>query len=139
MAARKVQAAIALQREAQCWEMRIRAKTCDEIGQALGLADRRSAHKCYKRAYARLLKQVDHRAEEERRLDLARADMLIRANSAKAERGDKDAAEVIFKAMKRRAGLLGLNAPKPQTKDIPEAYQFILVEEPQKPRLIEHG
>ena len=49
--------------------------------------------------------------DEYREQELELLEIIVRANIDKVDRGDRDATEVVLKAIKQRVDLLGLNAP----------------------------
>lgn len=119
-----------LDRERQCWELRVRGATFDQIAHALGFRSKASAFKSYMRAFGRLKEQIQNGAEQQRALMLERLDALVGTHMPLAAQGSRDAAEIVLKADKRRADLLGFDAPA--KKDMARAGQpirFIMVEE----------
>lgn len=73
--------------------------------------DERYAWKDVKRELDRLRNDMAEDAEEVRQMELERLLELQRALWGKAQKGDERAVDRVLKIMKRRADLLGLDAP----------------------------
>lgn len=90
-------------------EMRRAGHDYRSIAAALEYKDPGAA---YKAVTAALKATLQEPADEVRRLELERVDKLTLALWPLAELGDFDALDRVLKLMKRRADLLGLDAPK---------------------------
>ncbi len=101
---------ISLERESQAIALRREGKRYDEIGKQLGV-DQSTAWRLVQRAYKRVIKQNDSAADFQRKLDLDRCDTAIKALWPSVEAGKTRAVEVLMSVLKRRADLLGLDAP----------------------------
>jgi len=101
-----VPSAEVIAKETQVLELRRAGMSFDAIATQVGLADRGSAHKAYKRGLARTLQQP---AAEVRELEADRLDRLQVAVWAKALRGDLQAVDRVLRISERRARLLGLD------------------------------
>ena len=123
-------AALVLDRERQCWELRVRGATFDQIAHALGFRSKASAFKSYMRAFRRLKQQILVDAEQQRHVILERLDALVHTYMPLAIQGSSDAAEIVLKADKRRADLLGLDVPAKNNMTTAErSTRFIVVHE----------
>ena len=100
----------ARQRERQALELRMAGATYAKIAEALGISVA-GAHGAVMRALKRLNEKVTEDAEEMRRLELERLDSLMLTLWPQAKRGNQGAIDRILRIMKRRAELLGLDAP----------------------------
>ena len=94
--------------------LRRRGTSISEISDTMDLSVS-SVRSCLKGAYAKL--SMEHVAEESRELELERIDEVMLAYYEKAIDGDEKAADIVFKAMDRRAKLLGLDAPEKKKVD----------------------
>jgi hypothetical protein len=102
--------AIAVQREADALSMRADGLSYREIGGQLGVTEA-GAWKMVQRAYKRSLTINDAEADFQRRLDLRRCDIAITALMPAVQSGKTRSVEVLMAVLKRRADLLGLDAP----------------------------
>lgn len=93
-------------REQHVLELRRAGVTFDRIAEEVGISDRSTAHKIYKRALARTLQEP---AAEIRHLEGDRLDRLQVAVWSRALRGDLAAVDRVLRIMERRAKLLGLD------------------------------
>lgn len=92
-------------------ELRKAGATFDQIAQRLGYANAGGA---YKIVQAGLRATIQQPADEVRQLEVERLDAMFRVLYQKVLAGEKDApraAEVAMQVMRRRADLLGLDAP----------------------------
>lgn len=123
---------LALLHEEQCLELRIKGLPYREIGKKVGISHE-GVSKALKRALEKHKKVCSEKVDEHIALELERLDQILRAMLPKAtneDKPDKRAAEIVLKAMERRADLLGLDAPKKKSIDHnPEG----------KPVRVEHG
>jgi phage terminase small subunit len=94
-------------RRIRAWELRISGKSIRGIAGELEV----SASQVFKdlEAHAKEIKQAP--AEELRKLELQRLDMLVEKLWSRAETGDPQAVGAFLKVMERRAKYLGLDAP----------------------------
>lgn len=101
------------QAEKRCVQLRLAGATFAEIADQLGYSDASGAWQLYQRAMDREIQPMTHqiRDEELRRLDRIMSAYWGRALGAGGAEPSPKAAEVVFKAMDRRAKLLGLDAP----------------------------
>lgn len=74
--------------------------------------DERYAYKDVKRELDRLNEERTEGAEEVRRLELERLDRMLMGLWTQAIKGQQGAIDRVLKIMKRRANLLGIDAPK---------------------------
>jgi DNA-binding CsgD family transcriptional regulator len=95
------------QREARALELRGEGATYLQIGQQLGVGET-MARRIVGRALGRLVREP---AAQLIALECERLDMLTRAAMPRALRGSARHAEIVLRAMERRARLLGLDAP----------------------------
>jgi DNA-binding CsgD family transcriptional regulator len=100
----------AREREERALELRKAGATYKAIGDALGCHES-TAYDAVKRGLDRLLERIHESVAEARALDLARIDRLTFALWPKASAGDAHAIDRVVRLMKRRAALLGLDAP----------------------------
>ena len=90
--------------------MRKRGMSYAEIGNAMGISES-GAYGCVSRALKALKAQATESAEEERDLELARLDKLLKIAEAAAESGDLAAIDRVLRIQERRSKYLGLDAP----------------------------
>ncbi len=98
----------ALDRQMQALDLRKSGASFAAIAQALNYASPSGAHKAVMSAIKKVLREP---AEEVRTLELERLDRLQMAAWTKAIKGDLRAIDAVLRIMKRRAELLGLDAP----------------------------
>ena len=108
---REAEVAALTEQEAQAWALRVRGYTQRAIAKELGCSTGK-ANGLIKRARATVAKQHDERIYTEAAAARERLDIAITALMPQVEKGDKRAMEVLAKLEKRRAELLGLDAPK---------------------------
>ena len=98
-----------LERRARAVELKQAGLTIREIGKALGVS-----HQTAHTAVINGLRMIvgDATIEMERQTDVARLDTMIRSMWPDVLNGDKDAVRETLACLKRRAQLLGLDAPK---------------------------
>jgi len=101
-----------VERERIAINMRKEGKTGEEIAAALGLTHRGSALKIAKRAIKKSIKQCSEDASEVYHLELLRIDELFSVSYPLAKKGEIKYIEICLKLMKRRAELMGLDAPQ---------------------------
>lgn len=97
--------------EEQAVRLRLTGATYSQIGKALGCA-KQSAHAAVTRAMKRSKQKTGESMEQLRQIELHRLDALTMAMWPKAQKGDTRAVLAIEKLMKRRAMMMGLDAPK---------------------------
>ena len=97
------------ERQRQALEMRKAGATYEQIAKALKFADRSNVRKAVQSALQAIIKEP---AEEVLQLELQRLDAMIVGLWAKAKTGDGQAVDRVLRIMERRAGYLGLDAPK---------------------------
>ena len=100
--------------------LRLAGMQFDQIAEEVGYADASGSYKAYQRVMARTVQPVadEIREEEVRRLDRLIAAYWPRALGAGGSDPSPKAAEVVYKAMDRRAKLLGLDAPVKQEVEV---------------------
>lgn len=98
----------ARKREAEAIELRAAGLTFADIAKEMGLYDESAAHKIVMRGLGRITQEP---AEELRRLECERLDRMFRSMYVKAVAGSWLAVDRCLTIMKRRAELLGLDAP----------------------------
>lgn len=98
-----------VERMKEALDMRKRGRTFDDIAKKLGFSHASGASKFVKRA---LEMTIQESADEVRKIELERYDMVLRGLLPQAERGDARAAEVCIKLFERRAKIEGLDAPE---------------------------
>jgi hypothetical protein len=106
MSRRKAQAVI---RQAEALKLRLIGAGYAEIAQQRGYASPEGAWKAVRAGLKRTLQEP---ADQVRRLEVDRLDSLLAAVWQKAIAGDGEAIDRALRIMKRRAELLGLDAPK---------------------------
>ena len=95
--------------EQQALELRLGGLTYTAIGQKMGFSVAK-AHRLVTGALNRLNEKVAETAEQVRRMELERLDVMAKGLWPDAQAGDRKAVEGILKIMERRAKLLGLDA-----------------------------
>jgi hypothetical protein len=95
-------------RAEKIFQMRLEGMTERAIAAKVGLTAPR-IHQILAKAHQQILARSAESLEQTANLDLQRLDELIRVHWPK--RADPDRANVVFKAMERRAKLLGLDKP----------------------------
>lgn len=95
-----------IEKERQVLELRRAGASFEEIATRVGYRNRAAAHKAYRRAISRVLKEP---AEDVRDLELDRLDRLLMGVWAKASRGELGAVDRALRIGERRARLLGLD------------------------------
>lgn len=90
-------------------DMRKKGDTFEQIAAALRFHDASGASKFVKRA---LELTIQESADEVRKMELERYDIVLKGLLPKAEDGDARAAEVCIKLFERRAKIEGLDAPE---------------------------
>ena len=109
----------AAERRTQALTLRKAGATYKQIGQVLGVSEQR-AHRIVTIELRRLNRYRDESAAEVLRLELERLDQMFQAIWPAATAGDKDAINQVLTIMRRRAALMGLEAPRkiaPTTPD----------------------
>lgn len=119
------QSALARERERDAFRLRADGLTYEQIAVRLGYARANGAHRACMRAYRRLNAEVNEEAEVHRRLDLERLDRMIAVLLPALEQGDWEAGRTLLGVLKRRADMLGMDAPTriaPTNPEGTEAY-----------------
>lgn len=98
----------ATERQRQAVELRKAGVGFQVIADKLGYKDHSGAYRAVKAA---LKKTLQEPADEVRRLELERIDAMLLGVWPRAKSGDDKAIESVLRLMKRRAALLGLDAP----------------------------
>lgn len=101
---------VAGEREREACAMRKAGATYQQIADKTGLS-RRGAYKCVTRSMERAIAHATEDIDVVRRLDLERLDAMLLGVWGAASRGDLKAVDVVLRIMKRRADLLGEDAP----------------------------
>jgi DNA-binding CsgD family transcriptional regulator len=101
--------ALTTERQTYLLKLRRHGKSVTEIADMLDITPS-AVGSALKGAYSKL--HMEHEAIEARDLELSRLDEMQDSFYEVATAGDPKAAEVVFKAMDRRAKLLGLDAPE---------------------------
>ena len=96
------------ERQAQALELRKAGASFDQIAAQLGYHSKQAAHFAVKTGLAAIIREP---AEELRALDLRRLDQILLVLWRRVQEGDLAAIDRVFKALERRAALLGLDAP----------------------------
>lgn len=99
---------------AEALEMRKEGCTFGVIAERMGYFDASGASKIVKRAMALTIQEP---ADEVRRLELERLDMMLKAINSRVKAGEPRAIEVALQIGDRRAKLLGLDAPTKMETD----------------------
>lgn len=102
-------AVAAVEKQRQALELRKAGVGFGDIAERLGYADASGAYRAVKTA---LKKTLQEPADEVRRIELERLDRMLLGLWPKATKGDTWAVDRVLRIMERRAGLLGLDAPK---------------------------
>lgn len=98
-------------RRAKVWNLRVEGCNFREIGKRLEI-DAATAYRDFKAVYDRTLKDTNATADEERRVSLERIDYAIQKLMPALDGEDYlNAMDRLDKLEKRRAALLGLDAP----------------------------
>jgi hypothetical protein len=103
-------------RRAKAWDLRVKGKTYREIGLELGVSHV-TAWEDVKFLGERIRSETDESVEQHRAMQVQRLDKVISVLMPKVEDGDFEAMDRLDKAEKRRAALLGLDAPAKQQID----------------------
>lgn len=106
--------------EARVMSLRLAGMPFDQIAREVGYSDQSGAYRAYQRIMERTVRPM---ADEVREEEVARLDRLIMSYWPRALGGgghdpNPKAADVVFRAMDRRAKLLGLDAPVKQEIDL---------------------
>lgn len=104
------QTVLAREREARAILLRKAGANYTQIASQLDIT-RGAAYKAVKRALGRVIKECNEDAEDVRQLELARLDEMLFGIWPVAKGGDLKAIETVLKIEKRRAELLGIDAP----------------------------
>jgi len=107
MSPRRAQAAV---KQAEALKLRQAGASYEQIARQVGYQSAGGAWRALRKALERLHNRES--AEEVRQLELSRLDRLILAVWKNAIDGNGDAIDRVLRIMKRRAELLGLDAPK---------------------------
>lgn len=91
-------------------EARVEGKSWREAAKMAGYGDPGNAWRAAQEAIADIPREA---ADEARSLEMQRIDAIVHANWRSMELGDTDAANVILRAIDRRAKLLGLDLQEP--------------------------
>ena len=120
MATTKRPKAETLAMENRVMTLRLAGMQFDQIAEEVGYADASGAYRAYQRVMARTVQPVadEIREEEVRRLDRLISAYWPRALGAGGNDPNAKAADVVYKAMDRRAKLLGLDAPVKQEVEV---------------------
>lgn len=100
-------------RRAEAWDLRVRGHSYRSISQRLGISVGQ-AFADIKELFERTRSSVDERVEHHRAASLARVDKVVEVLMPLVEIGDLDAMDRLDRFEKRRAALLGLDAPAKQ-------------------------
>jgi hypothetical protein len=98
-----------VERQRQAVELRCAGATYDQIAEALGYSNRKSAWKAVDTALKKTLKEA---TDQLRQVERARYDQMLKAIWARALNGDLQAIEIALKISDRRARLDGLEGPR---------------------------
>lgn len=101
----------AREREHKAMGFRLAGFTYAQIAKELGMSEA-GAHKAVTRALKRLNEKLSEQAEELRRMELERLDNMFRVMWSQVLNGNQGAVDRALRIMKRRAEMLGLDAPK---------------------------
>lgn len=100
---------VAAERQAEALSLRKQGHTFQEIADRLGYAGHQGA---YKAVMSALRKTIQEPADELRRLELERLDVMLKSLWPFVLKGSPRHVEMALKVMDRRAAYLGLDAPK---------------------------
>lgn len=103
---------VAIDRRLAALDMRRQGQTYRQIAAALGLANPGNAHRMVSDELAALREQCSESTANLRDIELERLDLLWRSLMPAVERGDARAVLGCVAISKRRAVLLGLDAPR---------------------------
>lgn len=103
--------------EEQAVRYRIAGMSYAQIGKEMGCT-KQNAHRAVTKALGDIRKRVGESAEVLRDIELKRLDALWMAMWGIAQKGNPRAADTMIRIMKRRAAMLGLDAPKKVEGDI---------------------
>ncbi len=127
---RPPQALEAIEREKQCWALRLHGYTYEQIATELGLGTRTAAWHAVKKAFDRYREEIREDAFHYIQQQNDQIDMLMQVYFERARSGDLQAALFVNKLWERRSSLNGLDAPKKNEladKNLP--VRFIVVHE----------
>lgn len=99
----------ATEKQRAALELRKEGHTFESIANELGYANPSGASKA---VYAALKKTIQEPADELRKLELERLDVMLRSLWPKVLQGSPRHVEIALKVMDRRTAYLGLDAPK---------------------------
>lgn len=99
----------AAEKQAACLNLRKQGYSFDEIAEQLGYANASGPWKAVEKALRKLIQEP---AEELRRLELERLDVMLKSLWPFILKGSPRHIEIGLKVMDRRAALIGLDAPK---------------------------
>lgn len=98
------------QRRSMALDLRIAGLSYQRIGDRMGIS-RQAAHVLVTKALAQSNDRVSEMAEQLRRLELERLDLMQFSLWGRALRGDDRAVQSVIRIMDRRAKICGLDAP----------------------------
>ena len=98
-----------VEKQAECLALRKQGYTYEEIADKLGYANASGPWKAIDRALRKLIQEP---AEELRKLELERLDVMLKSLWPFILKGSPRHVEIGLKVMDRRAALVGLDAPK---------------------------
>lgn len=104
-------------RRGKALDLRISGKSYRTIGKALGISGK-TAFDDVKRAMERQRRETNDTLDHHRALQLSRLDRAVEGIWPAVKKGDKEAARVLVRLEKRRAELLGLDAPTKHELDL---------------------
>ena len=120
------------ERRKQAVVLRIAGATYQQIGDRIGVNKQR-AYQLVKQALGETKRLTAESAEELKGIELERLDALCTAMWPDAMKGDEQKVDRVLRIMKRRAELLGLDAPIRQEITTVEPAKFIEVERDDEP------
>lgn len=111
-------------RQSEAIQMRIAGYSYDVIAEQLGYANRSCA---YKAVMTGLRRYIQEPAEELREIELDRLDALWQVAFREVSKGNLGAIDYCLRIMKRRADLLGLDAPAKQELSGPDGTPPVMI------------
>jgi hypothetical protein len=106
-------------RALEAWAARVRGSPIIDVAHNMGISIE-SAKKLIKEVHEAIHEDLKENLGLNRQLDLDRIDGLLSSYYPSAKAGDTEAANVVLRAMKHRAQLVGLEAPPDPGRSHPE-------------------
>jgi len=115
---------IAAERERDALELRKTGMTYEQIAKKLEMSST-GAYKCVSRALERLEAETGEKANEVRKLELERLDVMLAGVWKKAQAGNVYAVDRVLRIQERRSKYLGLDAQEESQVLAPPVINFV--------------